>query len=494
MPRESASLKLNTITIRHLLPFSTMDDGPLHVVVFPWLAFGHMLPFLELSKSLAKRGHRISFLSTPRNIQRLPKIPSQIASLVDLVSLPLPKVDGLPEDAEATTDIPPPMVQYLMKAFDGLDEPFTRFLREASPKPDWIIHDFSHHWIPPIASMFEVPCAFFSIFPSSTLVFIGPPSEMKLGGLRRTPEQFTKPPEWISFPSSAAFRLYEARLFTAHYRDNASGFSEFRRLELVIQRCKLVAVRSCKDFESDWLPLLEELYEKKPVVPAGLLPPHLQERIEDVHTNTTGVAQVFGWLNGQTLGSVVYVALGSEATLSVELVHELALGLELSKVPFVWALRKPAGMASDVEILPKGFEVRTRGLGVVAMGWIPQLSVLAHPSVGGFFTHCGWSSIIEGLQFGHPLILLPIFADHGLNARIMEDKRIGLEVPRDEEDGSFGREGVAKVIRLIMVEEEGKPFRCKAGKLKEVFSDKESQERYVDNLVRCLQDHGAKQG
>ncbi|XP_038972161.1 putative UDP-rhamnose:rhamnosyltransferase 1 [Phoenix dactylifera] len=470
-----------------------MDDGPLHVVVFPWLAFGHMLPFLELSKSLAKRGHRISFLSTPRNIQRLPKIPSQIASLVDFVSLPFPKVDGLPEDAEATTDLPPPKVQYLKKAFDGLDEPFTRFLQEASPKPDWIIHDFCHHWIPPIASMFEVPCAFLSIFPSSFLVFIGPPSEMKLEGLRRTPEQFTKPPEWISFPSSAAFRLHEAQAFTEHYQDNASGFSDIRRLELVIQRCKLVAVRSCKEFESDWLALLEELYEKKPVVPVGLLPPHVQERIEDVHTNTTGMAEVFGWLDGQTPGSVVYVALGSEASLSVDLVHELALGLELSKVPFVWALRKPAGMASDVEILPKGFEVRTRGLGVVAMGWIPQLRVLAHPSVGGFFTHCGWSSIIEGLQFGHALILLPIFGDQGLIARTMEDKKIGLEVPRNE-DGSFGREGVAEAIRLIMVEEGGEPFRCKAGKLKEVFSDKESQERYVDNFVRCLQNHRIKEG
>nr|XP_010910495.1 putative UDP-rhamnose:rhamnosyltransferase 1 [Elaeis guineensis] len=472
-----------------------MDDVPLHVVVFPWLAFGHMLPFLELSKSLAKRGHRISFLSTPRNIRRLPNIPPQIASLVDLVSLPLPKVDGLPEDAEATTDLPPPEVQYLKKAFDGLDEPFARFLQEVSPKPDWIIHDFCHHWISPIASRSKVPCAFFSIIPSSSLVFLGPPSEMKLGGLRRTPEQFTKPPEWISFPSSAAFRLHEARVFMEHYRDNASGFSDIQRLERIIQGCELVAIRSCKEFESDWLALLEELYEKKTVVPVGLLPPHVQERIEDVHTNTTGAAQVFEWLNGQTPGSVVYVALGSEAMLSVELMHELALGLELSEVPFVWALRKPAGMgAGDVEILPEGFEDRTRGLGVVAKGWIPQLSVLAHPSVGGFLTHCGWSSIIEGLQFGHALILLPLFVDQGLIARIMEEKKIGLEVPRNEEDGSFSKEGVAKAIRLIMVEEEAEPFRCKAGDLKEVFSDNGSQERYVDNFVRCLKNRREKQG
>jgi UDP:flavonoid glycosyltransferase YjiC (YdhE family) len=39
----------------------------IEVVVFPWLAFGHMLPFLELSKRLAARGHAIAFVSTPQS-------------------------------------------------------------------------------------------------------------------------------------------------------------------------------------------------------------------------------------------------------------------------------------------------------------------------------------------------------------------------------------------------------------------------------------------
>jgi hypothetical protein len=35
---------------------------PLHVVVFPWLAFGHIIPFLELAQQLARRGHFVTFL------------------------------------------------------------------------------------------------------------------------------------------------------------------------------------------------------------------------------------------------------------------------------------------------------------------------------------------------------------------------------------------------------------------------------------------------
>ena len=43
----------------------------LHFLLFPWLAQGHINPFLELSKALAIHGHTVSFLSTPVNISRI---------------------------------------------------------------------------------------------------------------------------------------------------------------------------------------------------------------------------------------------------------------------------------------------------------------------------------------------------------------------------------------------------------------------------------------
>ena len=70
----------------------TMDSMPnkkkLHIAMFPWLDFGHMIPYLELAKLMAQKGHHISFLSTPQNIDRLPKLPPNLASLIDLVKLP----------------------------------------------------------------------------------------------------------------------------------------------------------------------------------------------------------------------------------------------------------------------------------------------------------------------------------------------------------------------------------------------------------------------
>ncbi|KAG6490293.1 hypothetical protein ZIOFF_051582 [Zingiber officinale] len=83
------------------------NGASLHIVVFPWLTFSLMLPFLSLSKSLAKRRHRVSFLSTSRNIAHLPKLPPNVTPFIDFVPLPLPPVDNLPLDADSTNDLLP---------------------------------------------------------------------------------------------------------------------------------------------------------------------------------------------------------------------------------------------------------------------------------------------------------------------------------------------------------------------------------------------------
>uniref|UniRef100_A0A453M776 Uncharacterized protein n=2 Tax=Aegilops tauschii subsp. strangulata TaxID=200361 RepID=A0A453M776_AEGTS len=138
-----------------------MDAGssssPLHIVVVPWLAFGHLLPYLELSERLAERGHRVSYVSTPRNLARLPTLRPAAAPRMDLVALPLPRVDGLPDGAESTNDVPDDKRELHFKAFDGLAAPFAEFMAAAcadeATRPHWVIADCFHHWV--AAAAFE---------------------------------------------------------------------------------------------------------------------------------------------------------------------------------------------------------------------------------------------------------------------------------------------------------------------------------------------------
>ncbi|XP_037431604.1 UDP-glycosyltransferase 91C1-like [Triticum dicoccoides] len=461
--------------------------GVLEVVVFPWLAFGHMLSFLELSKRLAARGHAVAFVSTPRNLARLPPVPPHLSPRLRFVALPLPRVDGLPDGAESTADVPPEKIELVKKAMDGLAAPLAAFLADAvaaGRRPDWIVHDFCHHWVPPIAGGHGVPCAAFMTVYAAFVAFLGP-RWANVEHPRAATEDFAIAPRWIPFPSTIACRRRsEAESIAALFRANASGVSDMERAWQLLECCRLAIYRSCDEVEPGMFALLTDLFQQ-PVIPAGVLLPPVIAADGDR-------PEVLRWLDDQPPKSVVYVALGSEAPLTAGILHELALGLELAGVRFLWALRRPSGMfntANDAvtdELLPAGFEERTRGRGLVRTGWVPQVAALAHDATGAFLTHCGWGSTIESFACGHPLVMLPFVLDQPLVARAMAERGIGVEVARDEGDGSFDRDGVAEAVRRVMVDEEGKALASNAMKLREVLTDQGRQETYIDDLVEHL--------
>ncbi|MCL7043495.1 hypothetical protein MKW94_018260 [Papaver nudicaule] len=137
------------------------QENDYHIVLFPWLAFGHVIPFLELSKSFASQGGiKISFISTPSIIGRLPPIhPPSLKSLIDLMSIVLPSVDKLPAGCEATVDLKDEeQMQYLKKAYDELQAPVELLLNQI--KPDLIIFDLINCWIPNVGAVIFVEQVF----------------------------------------------------------------------------------------------------------------------------------------------------------------------------------------------------------------------------------------------------------------------------------------------------------------------------------------------
>ncbi|KAL3527562.1 hypothetical protein ACH5RR_012218 [Cinchona calisaya] len=462
------------------------DDRKLHIIMFPWLAFGHMIPYLELSKLIAKKGHKVSFVSTPRNIDRLPKPPINLSNHLTFVKLPLPKIQNLPENAEATTDLPYNKVKYLKLAGDGLQDSVTQFLQQSSP--DWILFDFAFYWMPSIASKLNIHTAYFSIFTAPFLGFCGPARLLKgTEEGRKTPEEFTVRPKWVPFDTNVAFKHFEImRIVDSLSRDDENVSDTFR-LGCCIDECDIVAIRSCSEFEPEWLKVLEEIH-RKPIIPVGQLPTTGIEA-SDGNNNDAWISMK-EWLDMQEKGSVIYVAFGSEAKPSQAELEEISLGLELSRLPFFWVLRTRRGV-EDTEVieLPRGFEERTKDRGVVCTSWAPQLKILSHDSVGGFLTHSGWSSVVEAIQFEKALILLTFLADQGVNARVLEEKKMGYPIPRDDSDGSFTRDSVAESLRLVMIEDEGKIYREKIKEMKGLFCDEGRQDGYVENLLVSLQSY-----
>jgi len=120
------------------------------------------------------------------------------------------------------------------------------------------------------------------------------------------------------------------------------------------------------------------------------------------------------------------------------------------------------------------------------------VEILAHPAIGGCLFHAGWGSIIESLGFGHPQILMPMVADQNLNAKLLVEKGIGLEVQMNK-DGSFDRDAIAKSTRQVMVDTEGEALRLKAAQIQGVFANQDLHENYVNNLIQFMTSYKKKE-
>lgn len=474
------------------------ETTPLHVAMFPWLAVGHFIPFLRLAALLARRGHKVSFLSTPGNLSRLPRIPPPLSSLITLVPLPFPEAPAaaaLPPLAQSSSDVPNRHQQLLKPAFDALLPALRSFLR--SSRPDWILYDYASHWLPALAAELRLPRAFLSLFAAAVLSFFGPPEGLASGGRFQSGGgggggDLTAVPPWAPAGSGLAFRPHEVARVAERSEARVETTDDTVRFGVSIGESDAVAVRTCEEFEPEWLGLLRELYGGKPVLPVGLLPPMDDEDESDDDVESKERWEFMkSWLDGRAAGSVVYVAFGTEVTLTRAELAELALGLDRSGLPFFWVLRRPPGSDRDdgLEGLPSGFLERVKGRGFVHSGWAPQVKILRHESTGGFLTHCGYNSIVEGLSFGRVLITFPVMNDQGINARLLLAKGVAVEVPRDEMDGSFTGDLVARSVRLAMVDEAGEPARAAAREMKGVFGSKEINDGYVDEFVRYLEEH-----
>ncbi|OWM70009.1 hypothetical protein CDL15_Pgr025858 [Punica granatum] len=167
------------------------------------------------------------------------------------------------------------------------------------------------------------------------------------------------------------------------------------------------------------------------------------------------------WLDRQEPGSVIYVSFGSIAAIEQPEYEEIAWGLRNSGRPFLWVIRPSS--VDGVDGLNPGLEER----GCIVK-WAPQVEVLSHPSVGAFWTHCGWNSTLESISEGVPMICMPCFTDQKVNSRFVCDVwRVGVEL---ESSNGLERGKIQRAIRRLFDEKDGEEIRDRMLHLKEKAS------------------------
>ncbi|KAG6553871.1 hypothetical protein Mapa_004788 [Marchantia paleacea] len=217
------------------------------------------------------------------------------------------------------------------------------------------------------------------------------------------------------------------------------------------------------------------------------------------------------WLDSQAPASVLYICFGTIAgnLVDPEQILEIARALEASDQAFLWALSIPPSPVNLTlqDVLPPGFEERTKGRGLISTGWVAQYEILSHSSIGAFLTHSGWNSVLEAVCVGVPMIAWPqISNDQGLITRhIVDVLKIAVEVganshccdPRNSEDviviprrrKLVGHVELEKAIRFIM-SEEGSALRSRVQELKRISAaaaaDGGAKKKALDDLVEFI--------
>lgn len=118
-------------------------------------------------------------------------------------------------------------------------------------------------------------------------------------------------------------------------------------------------IKTTREMEGIYIDSLSFLMDKK-IVPVGPL-------VEDPMKEHGGGIEIIKWLNAKERSYVVFVSFGNEYFLSKEEMNEIAHGLELSKVNFIWGVRFPMEENNNnlEEELPKGYVARVEENGIV---------------------------------------------------------------------------------------------------------------------------------
>ncbi|XP_024983332.1 UDP-glycosyltransferase 73E1-like [Cynara cardunculus var. scolymus] len=474
----------------------------LHFILFPLMTQGHMIPMVDIARLLAERGATVTIITTPVNANRFRSvidraIESNLNIQVLELQLQLARV-GLPEGCESFDLLPLAALKLnLFDAIDMLEEPAENVIRGLTPPPSCIISDNGLPWTTDVAKRLNIP----------RLVFYGPgcfaflcihivTNTNILDEVESDSDYFVLPglPDRIEVTKAQASGWGKG--------DSKRSKERFERMQEAGKASYGIVVNSFDELEPKYVEEFAKAKGKKVwcIGPVSLCNKNFLDMAERGKKAAINEHDCLKWLDSRESGSVVYVCLGSLSNSCTEQAIELALGLELSNVPFIWFTRH-----KDDEferwISKERYEERIKDRGLMVHGWAPQILVLSHQAIGGFVTHCGWNSTLEGISAGIPMVTWPHFADQFLNERFIVDVlkigvRIGVEVPvpfgeHDKFEMTVKMEDVKKAVESLMNDgEESKTRRTRAKELgkmaKRAMEDGGSSHANMTSMIQAI--------
>ncbi|KAM4078452.1 hypothetical protein ACB094_09G038300 [Castanea mollissima] len=434
------------------------QSQPLHFILFPLMAQGHMIPMIDIAKLLAQRGVSVTVITTTHNAARFETSLARAVESglqIQVISLQFPcEGAGIPEGCDNFDKLPSlELSTNFFSSTSMLQQPVEELFEKLAPQPSCIISDVTLAWTANIALKFHIPrISFLGVGCFCHLCFHNLRVHKALERISSESEYFVLPglPDRVEINKSQLPLPRDSRMKELSEQMLAADLASYGVIVNTFEELEPAYVKEYKKAREDkvWC-----------IGPVSLCNKDHLDKAERGNKASIGEHQCMKWLDSQEPCSVVYVCLGSLCNLIPSQLIELGLGLEASNRPFIWVI-KGENKSEELEkwILEERFEERIRGRGLLIWGWAPQLLVLSHSSVGGFLTHCGWNSIIEAICAGVPMLTWPLFADQFLNEKLVvhllkiavsvgvedpvqwgEEEKIGVLVEKEDVKGAIDR-------------------------------------------------------
>ncbi|XP_037496431.1 scopoletin glucosyltransferase isoform X2 [Jatropha curcas] len=458
----------------------SMDQNQLHIFFFPFMAHGHMIPTVDMAKLFAFRGHKATIITTPSNEPLISKTIQRTKDMgfdINIQILKFPSVEvGLPEGCD-NIDFVLSLVENGMEmiikfwlATGKLQEPLEKLLQECNP--NCLVADMFFPWTTDAAAKFGIPrlvfhgTSFFSLCAGESIRLYQPHKKVSTDS-----ESFVIP----GLPGEIKITRKQLPSFVREEVQN-----DFTKIVKESKESELksfgVVVNSFYELEQAYADHYRNVLGRKAwhIGPVSICNRGMEDKTQRGKEASIDEHECLKWLNSKKPNSVIYLCFGSVTNFTDSQLKEIAIALEAAGQKFIWVVRRNKNSEeNEEEWLPEGFEKKMEGKGLIIRGWAPQVLILEHEAVGGFVTHCGWNSTLEGVSAGKAMVTWPVGAEQFYNEKLMtEVLRIGIGVGAKEWVGFHGdyvkSEAIEKAISRVMEGEEAEEMRSRARRLGEM--------------------------
>ncbi|OIV89268.1 hypothetical protein TanjilG_23880 [Lupinus angustifolius] len=394
----------------------TTKHSPIHIMFFPFMGHGHMIPMVDMAKLFASKGVKTTILTTPLNAPFIFKTieTSKTNSNINIQTIKFPSVEaGLPDGCENFDSIPSPeLVPVFFKSIELLQEGFEQQL--SLQHPDCVVSDMFFTWTTVSSAKFDIPRIVFYGFSFFAMC------AYECVRLYKPYENVSSDSESFVIPSLPG-EIKMTRTQVADYLKVSVWLDSLTKFREVEEKSYGVVFNSFYELEKDYADYYRKVIGRRAwhIGPLSLCNIDKEQKKYRGKEASIDEHEWQNWLDRKEANSVVYVSFGTVVNFPDSHLKEIALGLEASGQPFIWVVKKSKN--DGEEWLPEGFEKRIEGKGLIIRGWAPQVLILEHEAIGAFMTHCGWNSTLEGVAAGVPFITWPVSADQFYNERLVVD-------------------------------------------------------------------------